>query len=471
MTATEFTVDRQSPTVAAMAEPWPMLSALVGGTPAMRKAGKTYLPKFPQEDPESYKARLSTATLFPAFSRTCEVMAGKPFAKPITIDEGLPSQVKPLLEDVDMFGTDFQPFAASVFLACLQKGIMGVLVDAPKADGVKTVADERKAGVRPYLTQYPAESILGWRGERNADGAYLTQLRLLENVTKPDGPWGEKTIPQVRVLTQGAWETWRKQTTVSGSDEWTLFESGTTSLQKIPFVFFYGLRKGFGIGETPLLDLAFLNVEHWQSSSDQQTILHVARVPILFAKGFSDADKIVVGAASACQSSNADADLSYVEHTGEAIMAGRQSILDLEDRMRQTGAELLVQKPMTTTATQVVSEGEGSKSILQKIAEDFEEALEQCLDLMGEWLGVPTDAEIELYKDFGEGLSNEDMNTLIGAARDGHASSELVFDGLKRRDIIPPDANFEENAAKVAAQQDAADQREAKKAKAVKQPA
>jgi len=30
----------------------------------------------------------------------------------------------------------------------------------------------------------------------------------------------------------------------------------------------------------PLLDLAWLNVEHWQSASDQSNILHVARVPI-----------------------------------------------------------------------------------------------------------------------------------------------------------------------------------------------
>jgi hypothetical protein len=452
MAATDFTVDRQSAVVAAMAEPWPMLDALVGGTPAMRKAATTFLPRFPQEEDESYKARVSTATLFPAFARTCEVMAGKPFAKPITIGEDLPPQIVELLDDVDMFGTDFQPFAAAVFLACMQKGLMGVLVDVPKADGVKTRADERKAGVRPYLTQYPAESILGWRGARNAEGAYLTQLRLLESVSEPDGLWGEKTVQQVRVLTPGAWETWRKVKTESGGEEWALYESGTTSLKKIPFVFFYGLRKGFGVGVSPLLDLAYLNVEHWQSSSDQQTILHVARVPILFAKGFSDADALVVGAAAACRASNADADLSYVEHTGAAIEAGRQSILDLEDRMRQTGAELLVQKPMTTTATQVVSEGEGSKSILQKIAEDFDESLEQCLDLMGEWIGVPTNAEVELYKDFGEGLSTDDANLLMGAASGGHVSSETVFEGLKRRDIVPADAKWDEEAAKIAAQ-------------------
>lgn len=452
MAGMDFKVDQQSSAVSAMAEPWQMIDALVGGTGAMRKAGKAFLPQWPQESDESYKDRLAAATLFPAFSRTCSVMSGKPFAKPISIDEALPQNVAGLLDDVDMYGTDFQPFAAQVFLACVQKGLMGVLVDVPPAEGVKTKAQEQAAGVRPYLTQYPAETILGWRAARDADGSHLTQLRLMESVTEPDGEWGEKIIPQVRVLTPGAWQTYRKRQAENGTDEWALFEQGTTSLKKIPFVFFYGLKKAFGIGAPPLLDLAHLNVEHWQSSSDQQTILHVARVPILFAKGFTESDSIVVGGSAACRSNAPDADLLYVEHTGAAIEAGRQSILDLEDRMRQTGAELLVQRPMTTTATQVVSEGEGSKSVLQQIAEDFEESLEQCLNLMGEWLGEKFEAEVELYKDFGGGLSDQDASLLMGAGNSGYVSPETVFEGLKRRDIVKTDANWQDEQQKIAAQ-------------------
>ena len=40
----------------------------------------------------------------------------------------------------------------------------------------------------------------------------------------------------------------------------------------------------------PLLDLAWLNLAHWQSSSDQRHILHIARVPILFARGMDTAE-------------------------------------------------------------------------------------------------------------------------------------------------------------------------------------
>jgi hypothetical protein len=49
----------------------------------------------------------------------------------------------------------------------------------------------------------------------------------------------------------------------------------------IPFVPLYGTRLAFMMGISPLRDVAYLNVKHWQSQSDQDTILHVARVPIL----------------------------------------------------------------------------------------------------------------------------------------------------------------------------------------------
>ena len=59
-------VAERSGAVASMAENWPLIDALVGGTPAMRKAGKKFLPQWPAEDDQSHNTRLSTAGLFNA---------------------------------------------------------------------------------------------------------------------------------------------------------------------------------------------------------------------------------------------------------------------------------------------------------------------------------------------------------------------------------------------------------------------
>ena len=39
-----------------------------------------------------------------------------------------------------------------------------------------------------------------------------------------------------------------------------------------------------------MIDLAWLNLAHWQSASDQRHILHVARVPFLFGRGLSEGE-------------------------------------------------------------------------------------------------------------------------------------------------------------------------------------
>ena len=85
-------VRKQSDAVSRMGESWQMIDALMGGTSAMRKAGKQYLPQWPSEDSGSYTARLSTATLFPAYARTVSVLSGKPFSKPLTPRRGCASQ-------------------------------------------------------------------------------------------------------------------------------------------------------------------------------------------------------------------------------------------------------------------------------------------------------------------------------------------------------------------------------------------
>ena len=145
----------------------------------------------------------------------------------------------------------------------------------------------------------------------------------------------------------------------------------------------YGKRLGYMQATPPLLELAYTNVEHWQSKSDQQNILHVARVPILFARMLGEGD------------------LKYVEHTGAAIEAGRLSILDLEDRMRQAGAELLVSKPGNVTESQTLADNEQGACALQKIATNVEEAADQALQLMADWVTELEGGHITIFKDFG----------------------------------------------------------------------
>lgn len=187
-----------------------------------------------------------------------------------------------------------------------------------------TKAAEDAAGVRPYLVHIKPGQVLGWRTMKGSNGAeVLAMLCFMECVEQPDGEFGTASVEQIRVLIPGAWATYRKGVGQQ-KDEWLLREQGGTSLSFIPLVTFYNKRTGFMTATPPLIDLADLSIKHWQSSSDQDSILHTARVPILAISGMSDDDKVEIGAKSYLRLPHG-ATAAYVEHTGAAIEAGRVS--------------------------------------------------------------------------------------------------------------------------------------------------
>lgn len=416
----------------------------------MRVAGKLHLPQWPAETNEAYATRLATATLFPAFARTVEVLSAKPFSRRVTLAD-LPSRVEEWCEDVDLQGRDLHSFAGAMFRHALSYGIGGVLVDYPRVTGVRTQADEMASGVRPYFVEVPAASILGWRSARINGSEVLTQFRFLEVITEPDGPFKDVTIEQVRVLYPGRWEVWREDKSAHDGDRWRLFDEGVTTLRRIPFVPFFADRMGFMTGRAPLNELAHMNVEHWQSKSDQQTILHVARVPILFLKNMGGAE-IKIGASSAIMSDSPDADGKFIEHSGAAIEAGRLSLLDLEDRMRQVGAELLVIKPGNATVAQTLSDDEPGMCALQRMVRDFERGLDQALGLMAEWVGEKPAGRVDIFDDFGVStLAAATMDLLVSMATGGYLSGETVFQEAQRRGLIDNDLTWEDEKARIAA--------------------
>lgn len=442
-------VQDQSPEVVAMSAEWPIVEALLGGTSAMRAAGATYLPKWPNEETESYNTRLSVATLFPAFARTIGVMGGKPFSKQITLAEDVPKNIKDWCDDVDQQGNNLHTFSSTLMLETLGYGICGVLVDHPqKPADANTLAAERALGLRPYAVFIRHDQILGWKSERVAGATRLTQLRIMESKEMPDGEFGTARVPRVRVLTPGAWAVYMPSE--KKDDDWILEDSGVTTLQAIPFVPFYGKKRGFMDGVSPLLDLAHLNVKHWQSQSDQDTILHVARVPILVIIGADDESKLTVGASAAVKVP-LNGDMKFVEHTGAAIEAGETSLEKLEAQMVQTGAELLVIKPgEQKSATQSNNDAEANKSDLQRITESFEDSLDQVLQFFADWVKAEQGGHASLFKDFGAGsLSDASAQLILSLQQAGLITKKTAIIEEQRRGMLSPDIDPEKELAAV----------------------
>ena len=429
--------------VTAMREDFDLIDDLLGGTKSMRASGVRHLPKFPSEEQDVYDARLKASTLLPALSKTVEAMTGRVFADAIVLGDDVPPNIQTLTENIDLQGNNLQVWAADFFAKGLAYGLCHVLVDHPRSEGVKTLADEKRLGVRPYAVIINPKQVIGWR----FSAGVLTKFRYFERVDDGGEGFDEVMVDQIRVLEPGAWSVYRKDS----KGQWLLHESGVTSLSIIPLVSFYTKRTGVMTAVPPLLDLANLNVKHWQSQSDQDNILHVARVPILFLAGFDSTDPVTLGSGSALRHSSADAKASYVEHSGAAIEAGRNALKDLLEEMRMAGAQLLQRDKQTIkTATQAEEEAAQEMSPLERMSIAFADALSQVLQLMAMWQGQPEGGHVEVRGNFDVDFAPEvSLPSLISMANAGKLSSETLFSECQRRGIISDEITWEDERGRI----------------------
>lgn len=212
----------------------------------------------------------------------------------------------------------------------------------------------------------------------------------------------------------------------------------------------------------PLLELAHLNVKHWQSQSDQDNILHVIRVPILARIGvqmqFTDQGKVMPPEFKVGTGSLTDlplnGDLKYVEHTGKAVEAGRTALKDLLDEMRMAGGKLLTpEKAATKTATQAEEEAAQELSPLQRMSNHFGDCLAQLLQFMAEYRSLGDGGAVEMRGNYDVDFMPEvSLPTLVSMANAGMISKETLFTEMQRRGVISDEYDWDDERAKIEAQ-------------------
>jgi len=434
-----------------MYERWEPGLYLWGGTPRMRLAEKKYLPQEPRESNEAYQVRLERTYLFNGYKRAVKHLASQPFTKPVSVS-GLPPELQYIEDDADSQGNSLTDVAYQLLEIGLQRGLYHVLVDYPLVDGELTVADARRMNIRPYFNVVDPIHLLGWKHHRHGGVNILDEIRMREIEVEETGDGFEETfVTRIRIYRPNEVENHVRYGSSPGEDfkEESL---GENTLGEIPLITGYTERTGFLTGAPPLEDLIWLNIRHWQSSSDQNNILHVARVPFILGTGFNEneLDDIEIGAQRAIISTNSEADMKYVEHTAQAVGAGEKDLQKTEAQMQRMGADILYQKSVARqTATGRQMDKADSLSIMQVIIRDLEHTLERSIQKAGRWLNISERRLEEIKVSVGEDLS------LAGAESDPIDKFEMWFDKgridiedynkeMKRRGIISPNVFLRE---------------------------
>ena len=426
-----------------MSRHWELIDDLLGGTQAMRDAGTKWLPREPKEDEESYSARLNRSILFTGYEDAVDDLVSRPFSKPVTIQGDLPDLLKEMPLNVDGLGTNITQFARELFDTLLNRGLCHILVDYPKTPAAEgkplTVAQEKRSGVRPVFIQIKPDQLIGWRFVVENGKIVLDMIRWLESRYEPDGMFGEKKVESVRVYTRTGWQVWKKDS----KNEYVISEEGThTYPDGVPLTTCYITKTGEMTAEPPLEGLAWQNLAHWQSYSDQKNLLRFARFPLLFFKGLTEIElekDVVIGPGRKWASTNENADCKYVEHTGAAIDAGRQDLKDVEDRMTALGLEPLVSRSGGQTATGQSIDEAKSQSSIQSWIRSLENTLRNAFKIAAKWvrLEIPDDFKVDIYNDFGVSVrSATDIDALLRIRQAKELDRETFLKEVKRRALL-----------------------------------
>lgn len=456
--------------------------ALLGGTWMMRLEGERYLPREPKEKQAAWHRRLNRTVLKNYYAKTLKSLVGRVFTKPLIVED-TSEDVNTMVENIDLQGNHLNTFAQMLMFNGMNDGACGVFVEMPKrpidpdtGQAISpTLADMRNGGYRPYFVLVKVNRILGWRASSGPGDPTLQMIRFREDIEVADGEFGASVLERIRVLDmvdtpQGKrcrYRLFEKITdmpayygvapmnTEDPAYGYRLVDDGVTSSDHIPFYMFYANRADFMEAYPALEDLAYLNLMHWQSLSEQRNILHVSRVPILFAKGFEkDEDgeyetSLEVGANIAIYGP-ADSDMKYVEHNGAAIKSGQDDLDSLEAEMVTFGLEFMMDRPSHESASARVIDHAEVNSPLKIVAHNLTDTLENALKDLVVMIGETQEPSVKTAGELGLSLKDSaTITNLIEARKNGMLSLKTFLDELKRASFLCDDVDTEAEAKEI----------------------
>jgi hypothetical protein len=458
-------MEARSDDSAAMLDYWDKTDDLIGGIRTMRAAGERWLPKFPDEDLTDYNFRLNACTkLTNVYRDIVEGLASKPFEEPIDLIKGengeqiAPQSIVDFVQDVDGAGNTLTIFAGATFFNAINSAIDWIFVDYSKPDPtVRTVADARRAGVRPYWSHVLGRNVLHVQSKVVGGEEILLYMRIFE----PGSP------NCIRIFNRSAdgvtWGLFEKTETehdipigwgipvTSSKTRYMLIDSGEISIGVIPLVpLVTGRRDGRSWRIAPAMqDAADLQIEVYQQESDLKYAKKLTAFPMLAANGISpemSADgktpkKLRTGPNRVLYSrpdsgTGRVGNWSYVEPNSESLKFLSDDSDKTKQDLRELGKQpLTAQAGNITVITAAVAAGK-AKSAVKAWAFMLKDTIENALKLTALWEGKTYDAMVHVFTNFDEYMEGEDVDALNTMRENEDLSQETLHEEMRRRGIL-----------------------------------
>lgn len=445
---------------------WKRCRDAVAGQRAVHNAGEAYLPKLHGQTPEAYAAYRSRTGYYNASGRTLDGMVGLVFRK--TPAHDFPPAMKSVVDDVTLSGTSAAQVAKAILGEVLSVGRAGLLVEFPEVlEQPSNAAVAAAMNLRPYVSQYDAESIINWRCARVNNIYQPVMVLLAETHSAPVDDWTQSDEEQIRELSLIAGEAghiyrqrvFRKNTDGKwyqvGGDVIPL--ANGKPLPSIPFVFFGPDANSASVQLPPLADLVDVNLSHYRTNADYEHACHFVGLPTPYATGYTPQDgeaAMAIGSAIFMTFPDVATKVGFLELEGKGLSELRDNLTAKEGQMAALGARMLApEKAGVEAAATLAMRHNGEQSALAGVAGLVSDGVARALRLVAAWMGV-AGTELCTYtlnQDYlPAGLSAQEITALVASWQQGAISHQTLFSALKKGAIVAADATFEDEAALIA---------------------
>lgn len=439
-------IDEPGPWFMEMSKKWERAQALMGGTDSMRDAGITFMPQYEAEDDYSFNNRLERAVLTNFYKAMLENMVGHVFQKPLTVQSKLDPN---LITNIDRQGNSLNRFAREAFKMMMQYGYVHIFCNYPRVnkEGM-TLAKERELNIRPYWQIINPTKMIDVYIDAQDGKEDILMARWREERVEVNG-FRVNVYDRIRVLEPGEVRVYEKD---PDKKEWFLVEdeSGPFDLDYVPLRTIYAHQSGPLVSEPPLDGVAHLNIEHWQSSSDQRNILTLSRFAMLAQSGGNEPANLESGPRTHLYMADAQGKFYFVEPEGNGIQSGERDMQRIINDAEMIGFNLMIKRKGNETATGRTIDATKVTSPLQDMALALEDGLNDCLRMTGDWLNrTANDAGmVKVNEDYGFMPDEQARLEALHKARDKYQITQKTYlEGLKQMGIFSAEMDIEKEIA------------------------
>lgn len=436
---------------------WRLVRDVCAGSETIKARGDKYLPRPNAADTSNankarYDAYKLRAVYYNATGRTKNSLIGAAFR----VVPGLktPDALAYVATDIDGQGVSIYQQSQSVTGHVQEVGRHGLLADYPRVNGAATSkADMASGRVRPTTTSYPAESIINWRYRKVGSQHLLCLVVLKETVDKDsaDG-FGVESEEQYRVLRlseDGVYtqEVWNDSEVVTPAFE--IKDGSGANWGLIPFQFVGSENNDASIDDSPLYDMAEVNLGHYRNSADYEEAAYLVGQPQPWMSGLDEAWRDHLEEKGIYLGSRAPWLLPKDGACGvwqaQPNTVAKEAMDSKEKQMVSLGARLVEAGGAAKTATQDENDAAAEHSVLSLIVSNISEAYTQCLVWMARFANVSGEFIYKINQDFTRvSLDAAILRNLFDAVQGGRLPESDFWQYLRDRGVIDPEKTDEE---------------------------